>query len=1427
MSAGTDIASLGVEIDSTQVQTLTQRQDEATESGARLEEQTYRIQGRTVNLAEALRLVAAQRAKEAEEARKQADALAFQDRQIQQILARYDPLGAKMRALLADQQRLRAALGDSVDPAVMKAFQGLEEDISKVGKLMEDAGAKGEAAGQHMGLGSAYARRELIILGREAMEGNFSRIPASMLTLAAHTGLFSSALIAATASVLPFVAAIAVFVKLQADIEGLNRKIGATQALMAGVGNQGMVSAAQVAHYSEEMRRAGTATEEESFKAIEAFSKQGAIGSELFGKLVKLVPDFARAMGEDVPAAAEKLAKSFGDPLSGVLALDKELNFLTFDEYKTVQAMKNHIDTAGVQRVAIEALQRRMEGMRDEGLTPLQKAWVELKNTWRGSEEPDRQSTAMSNLAKNLSLLADAIRTARDLWKGFVGLMGGMALGGAEYKPPPDYAKEHAKFVEELAAQDARAEAVAKERYEAEQRRKKELYELQQKMAVSDIENSVKIHDIQAKEDKDHQDALLAQEQITQKAHDDEVFRIEYERLQYQMTAEKRLSGLASLSAEEQHAHANEMKRIQEEIDALTRAKKDKDDVRSFNQDQDALDEEAKNTKFLDDTLKRLDFTVKGITDSIDAETASLGMSSKEKKVNAELAKIQNDLAEKGIYLSPQTVAGIKAVIAAHLDLQQAQQENIQTYDKLSSIGASFFADLALHGRSAFESLKKSLESFAAEIIALFAKRYILNMVASLTGDAGIGALAATAGQGTAASGILNMLGLSGTGGLANSGVMALGGIGGTGSTSLGLYSAFANSGAGQGLGLSVAGMTEEGVLGGSVLTGTGMAIAEAIPYIGWAIALGTLAYSLFGGKGGGPKTGGSFMGSFSGAGDFLGNVDVPGKGRFFTPNQGDSNLATVGQSLGLTFAQTLVSLGGKPGGNMSFGVGFDTDPQGTANSRVSGMVIDSKGNTIFRDLDRDIGRTNDPSGEITLELKRELLAGLQASDLPQEVADILKPLDAMTATAEQIDKAVTAAQDMANVLKVIGTINIKGLNVDAIKAWQHDGENLTQTLSRIQQAYNQFDNAFMSDSQKLQSAQAAVSVAFKEMNIAVPQSKEEFYNLVHSIDVSTESGRHLVEQLMAVAPAFLTVSEAAAQAMDRFNSVASSLSPAFGSQFARASFEAALAKWHSVDTAGAEAAPMTTDQAFSFLQQQQSSGFAGFAAYAQGIGGTGALDALTGLLSAFQQYQNSLSQGNTAVDNSTSSVNTFTGAVDAAATAAAQEAAQRAQLSDSLKDWVNKTLSGPLSTLSDGQKLTLMQEQFNQTLSLAKGGDLLAEGQLSKAADDYLAIARQVYGSGFDYSRIFREVVQQVGGVAGLGPQDVNSKLASALPSGTTLASSKDMGDLISVVGDLAIVLTNSGLSVSDPDAKQKLEEIKALLARGSGGILNTAAAH
>jgi hypothetical protein len=284
--------------------------------------------------------------------------------------------------------------------------------------------------------------------------------------------------------------------------------------------------------------------------------------------------------------------------------------------------------------------------------------------------------------------------------------------------------------------------------------------------------------------------------------------------------------------------------------------------------------------------------------------------------------------------------------------------------------------------------------------------------------------------------------------------------------------------------------------------------MASFIPIIGSIIGLASLAYSLFGHPGGGPKTGGSF---------YTGGA-VPGtdNGRFFTPNQSDADMQTLVKATSTGFMNAFLALGGSGTPGFNFGLGTDSDPHGTAGSRISALLTDSSGHSLIdvRDLS-----TDDVTGSLSLESQRMILKALQSSDLPKDVKDLLNSVVADTASADDVQKVIAGALQLKAAIDGLAKLNWGNLDLASLKKLQLAGETIDQTFARIAGEMSAFDNAFLTDAQKLDLAKQHVHAVFAQLGISVPASTADLVALVHGLDLTTEAGRTFFNLIMSVFP--------------------------------------------------------------------------------------------------------------------------------------------------------------------------------------------------------------------------------------------------------------------------------------------------------------------
>jgi hypothetical protein len=453
----------------------------------------------------------------------------------------------------------------------------------------------------------------------------------------------------------------------------------------------------------------------------------------------------------------------------------------------------------------------------------------------------------------------------------------------------------------------------------------------------------------------------------------------------------------------------------------------------------------------------------------------------------------------------------LKAATVAQGD---AMRNELSLWNELGDAAGRFFNDILLNGKGVFDSLKTLVKQFASEMIALFAKRFILQLGASATGSSTLANAAQSSGNSLLGTG-LSAAGNYGATALGYTGLGTIGEFAGaaTGAIPAGAIGAEAVA-AGVGIDTAAAGA------GGALYAGL-----AAIPVWGWIALAVIAAFAAFSGKGGGPKGGGSFAGNFDGTGAFTGAGLAAGtqSGRLFTPATDDGTVQQIVTGFGQSFGAALQALGGTSGG-VTFGLGYDTDPHGRAGDRVSSVLSDASGQILYQNTNASTG--DSLGAALNLEAQRALLAALQASELPKQVADILNSVIAAGASSEDIQRVIAMATEMANVMKALPSLNLH-IDIDGLRAMAQAGESIGQTFTRLATTMAQFDDAFMSDAEKLAKAQKEVADGFHALGLAIPSSKDAFMELVHGLDLTTAAGRALFNSIMALAPAFLITANA------------------------------------------------------------------------------------------------------------------------------------------------------------------------------------------------------------------------------------------------------------------------------------------------------------
>lgn len=585
--------------------------------------------------------------------------------------------------------------------------------------------------------------------------------------------------------------------------------------------------------------------------------------------------------------------------------------------------------------------------------------------------------------------------------------------------------------------------------------------------------------------------------------------------------------------------------------------------------EQDVLNAQHTIERNLRDQILKIDQQIEDLRGKDPAQTAAL--IDQKRQLTEESAKYGEQ---------------IKANTALLEDQKQHQQGLVDAWQSISGAFDTAAGHIKDGWKSVMQSLLDSFKQLLLKIATEIAlKNFVVPIFFSMGGNAGalgsnpfstLNAISSLMGGGSGgASGAYPGSPGGMTLGGGNAGSLLSGGSSliGMGDTLMGgVASAFGVSLASTSASLATLGIAFEA--GAAAVGGMTAVAVAAIPVVGWIAAAAIIAYEIFSKPGGGPKVGGSASVGDVSSLTALGTGNA-GAGRFFTPNAGDASLTQFVQGLQTTYATALLGLGGK--GTAGFALGYDTDPQGTAQSRVSGGVTVG-GRQVYQQQNLDVGRTDaELQTGLTLEGQRVILAALKASDLPADIAKLFSSIDVPTLTSDQITAIEKTAATYAlinntliglpsdiqdhftamldgtqafsdDVLVVVSVIQTFGDSIEGLgpKLEALDPAQITAFIDALggagkaASAFAYLGQNFLTTADRLTQSTKTLNSDFAQLGItSMPQTHAEFLALLNSFDLTTEAGRTLYASVLALSPLFVAVHGTADQAAGGVNNLA------------------------------------------------------------------------------------------------------------------------------------------------------------------------------------------------------------------------------------------------------------------------------------------------
>jgi hypothetical protein len=603
---------------------------------------------------------------------------------------------------------------------------------------------------------------------------------------------------------------------------------------------------------------------------------------------------------------------------------------------------------------------------------------------------------------------------------------------------------------------------------------------------------------------------------------------------------------------------AEEQKRLNDIDAAYARMLDELDDA-----EQRRIDSVRKFVESLEDQNSTLqdEITVLGLSGT--ARELRLSQLQRERALNAATNDVERDRI-RALYDERD------ALIATKGAAQEYAEQQRQAFEDVDRIARDVFESMFDKGDDTFKRLRDSLKhNFVDALYQLTIRPWVIQMVASLTGG-NVGALTSLVG-GSGGNPLSNIFGLGkslGFGNLTSGGIFAPGGA----------LSGFATGATGQALGLSAvpggAGLAEGGMVtaidamasagevGTAALTGFGTALGAAIPVVGAVVAgLSLFGSSLF--KSEPSEVRGRFQVS-PGAEGFEDNAYTGS--RFGNLGFSDADTAQFSGE-GAQVFNKIVSGAldafeqrySQEQSDRLAGILQSTDFGSFEGTFTTEEFIQKYGGQVLQQVVSAAFDVLDPAlGSVARQFKGTAEEIAKFGNTLLAVYDLTKSIGNADFTATVDEALGGATQESAD--KVLAFVNVVATFGDAIdglgpKLEALDASSITEFVDALGGA-EKFLNAFAFLNQNFTTAAERSTNAPRNLtrawNVAqvsaddlakagltsIPRTHDEFMRLFNSLDLNTEHGRELANELLNnVAPAFVAVqgsADAAAEALKR-----------------------------------------------------------------------------------------------------------------------------------------------------------------------------------------------------------------------------------------------------------------------------------------------------
>ncbi|MEX3915973.1 phage tail length tape measure family protein [Paraburkholderia sp. BR10872] len=289
----------------------------------------------------------------------------------------------------------------TMDPSAYNAgARDIKSTASSVGTSLRQSGETGAAGMDKIGIHTAAARRELLVMAHETLTGSFKNLIGSSMVLAEEMDAVEVVTSAAGLSIVGLIGTIAAFavaaVKGHAETEKFNNSLILT-------GNFAGVTASSFQALTQSIASSTGSSVGTAREGLQALVFSGQFTGQALQILGADVVRMHDLTGKSLDDIAEDYAKMPEGVAKWAEQHNTSMHFITTAQYEYIRALEDAGDKQGAILAVAKALDAQISGQSLQNLGYLEKAWrgvgAAIGGVWEWMKSLGRAETAAEKIA--------------------------------------------------------------------------------------------------------------------------------------------------------------------------------------------------------------------------------------------------------------------------------------------------------------------------------------------------------------------------------------------------------------------------------------------------------------------------------------------------------------------------------------------------------------------------------------------------------------------------------------------------------------------------------------------------------------------------------------------------------------------------------------------------------------------------------------------------------------------------------------------------------------------------------------------------------------------------------------------------------------------------------------------------------------------